>query len=224
MQSNLTHCGWPERDLVYIFSQPGFKYTDLVLRPVWLFICTTGNIINIILLRKIRTYQATFLVAVAAFDMIFMWTSLALCIIDQEDGASNTKNPSIWAFSLTCEFFGNVAVRCSDWVLIAFSVTRLLSITDPFGVAMSFTKCRMRILILCFLPIATASHIFSTVEYASQDSKMANGTWMRNWRHVEDTDAKLAAPLSVLVALPLINVIVIGILIKRRMLTTSDRG
>ncbi|XP_055328112.1 myb-like protein X isoform X2 [Paramacrobiotus metropolitanus] len=105
----------------------------------------------------------------------------------------------------------------------AFSITRLLSIIDPFGVATRFTKCRMRIVILCFIPFAAASNMFSVAEYATQDNKVATDTWIKNWRHVQDAGS-IAAPLSTFIAMLLINAIVIGILIKRRMLKTSETG
>ncbi|XP_055344448.1 uncharacterized protein LOC129592433 isoform X2 [Paramacrobiotus metropolitanus] len=220
MQHNVTHCGWPARNFPYVFSQPGLQYTDLVLRPIWLFICTTGNLINIILLRKLSTFQAIFLIAVAVFDIIFMWSwFIGTYITDHIE--DHITNPSFRGFLRISWFVGNVALLCSDWVLVAFSITRLLSIIDPFGVATRFTKCRMRIVILCLLPVAAASQMFTLVDYATQHTPMAHATWMKNWRRVQNTDATIAAPLSALIALPLINAAVIGILIKRRLLSRS---
>ncbi|XP_055344499.1 uncharacterized protein LOC129592478 [Paramacrobiotus metropolitanus] len=162
--------------------------------------------------------------AMAVFDMIFMWSFASYYVRDQI-GADSIHNPCIWAFLYTCEFFGNVAVQCSDWVLLAFSVTRLLSMLDPFGVATRFTQCRMRILVLCLIPLAAASHMYAMVEYATLQNQMANNnTWLENWSHIQNADARLVAPLSTLIALPLINAAVVGILIKRRMLHTSAAG
>ncbi|XP_055327769.1 uncharacterized protein LOC129580992 [Paramacrobiotus metropolitanus] len=222
MSQNATHCGWPERNFIYIYSQPGFKYTDSVLRPIWLLICTTGNIINIILLRKITTFQATFLVSVAAFDMIFMWSWFFAMYIRDRVGEYNIAGQAAWATLTSIEYFGNVAALCSDWTLLIFSLIRLLTVIDPFS-SIWYTKTKIRILITCIIPLAGIAKIYQMVDYGTQDKPAQNSTWLKQWRDVEDIGT-LAIPVGVFLAMLIINVLVLLILIKRRMLQPSATG
>ncbi|XP_055344463.1 uncharacterized protein LOC129592448 isoform X2 [Paramacrobiotus metropolitanus] len=122
--------------------------------------------------------------------MIFMW-SLFPGYIAAQVGQANIHTISVRRFIFTCLCIGTASMQCSDWVLVAFSLTRLLSVIDPFGMATRLTRCRMRIVVLCFIPLAVANNIFYMVDYATEDTRMANDTWVKNWRHLQNSDAEL---------------------------------
>ncbi|XP_055355769.1 uncharacterized protein LOC129601076 [Paramacrobiotus metropolitanus] len=221
-------CGWPERDFQYVYEADGFKYTELILHPIWLFICTVGNILNIVLLRKIHTFQAIFVTAVAHFDLLAMWGWLLRSIqvyvgyttpggIPSRSLNSNFSTEATRGFLVASEFFGNIGSWYSDWTLVAFSVTRLLFTIDPLRWRLSISRKQVVIAILCFLPLACTVALYPVVEYVTRDDKVATITWVGNWRQIQMIGAAIDALSSFLIIF-VANMVIALILFKRQMM------
>ncbi|XP_055352936.1 uncharacterized protein LOC129598876 [Paramacrobiotus metropolitanus] len=197
VSANETYCPWPERHFQYVWESTGFKYTEYILHPIWLFICTVGNILTIMLLGRMHTFQTTFITAIAYFDLLTMWgwIVLSLQVYVGYSSAGDDLLPSRAYFNITSvptravlvtsEFLGNVGSGCSDWVLALFSVARLLYAMDPFR-PRAVCTAKARAAVLCLIPPAVMCSIFPLIEFAyTHDYGLKPPPdWIREWKQV----------------------------------------
>ncbi|XP_055355770.1 uncharacterized protein LOC129601077 [Paramacrobiotus metropolitanus] len=231
---NGTGCAWPERNFQYIYQFDEFKYTELILHPIWLFLCTVGEVLNIILLRKVETFQAMFVTAVAHFDLLAMWGFL-LRSLQVYFGLTNKDEVAIWgiennvtsdslkAFLVSCQFIGNIGTWYSDWILVGFSITRLMFTIDPIRWRLFITRKQIRIAILCCFPLISALSFYPIIEFITLHDSAAQASWAGKWRQFNFVSAGVGAFASFLLIL-ITNMIIAMILCRRHRNFRVDVG
>ncbi|XP_055330738.1 uncharacterized protein LOC129583065 [Paramacrobiotus metropolitanus] len=173
-----TACGWPDRNESIVFNNPDVIYADQVLRPLWMFLCTTGNVLNIALLHSIHTYQTVFLVGLAWFDLTCMWAWFSLYI-----GGFIWRGDALPTFIRVLAAVGNTIAQCSDWTLLAFSFTRVLCTIFPLKARSWFTIGRARIILVVILVLSTATWLFDLVSSVAFPTNLTEH-WQIEWLNV----------------------------------------
>ncbi|XP_055330768.1 uncharacterized protein LOC129583086 [Paramacrobiotus metropolitanus] len=211
-----TTCGWPDRDVSVDFNNPDVIYADQVIRPMWMFLCTTGNILNVVLLHRILTYQKVFLVGMAWFDLTCMWAWFGLYI-----GGFVWKGHAMPPLIRIITAVGNTLAQCSDWTLLAFSITRVLCTIFPLKARALFTVFRARVVLVVILVPATATFLYDFVSV----SFPANATdqWQTEWTtvHIKGT---AFAELITFFAIFASNIFVIGFIKIQHIQQQLDRS
>lgn len=69
--------------------------------------------------------------------------------------------------------------------LVVFTVTRVICLVDPFGIAPLLTQTLARILITILTILAVPTNLYSIFEYATQ-GKPAAKSWITKWRDLQD--------------------------------------
>ncbi|XP_055339416.1 probable G-protein coupled receptor 139 [Paramacrobiotus metropolitanus] len=166
-------CGWtPLQQSNNTDAADLFIQVDLVLFPFFLGLSTFGNILNLIVLLREKSFggKNAYLVSIAIIDTIYMWCALWSYTINYDqvlhDGA---LRPSLKAafdrVAGLVMFLQETAVFSSSWLIIAFSMERLLAIRFPLRYLTGSNLKRTAIIIATIIAVAVLLTCFRLVDY-----------------------------------------------------------
>lgn len=79
--------------------------------------------------------------------------------------------------------------------LVVFTVTRVVCLIDPFGVAPLLTQTLARILVAILIIMAVPAYLFLLFEYGTQDTPSAK-PWITRWRDIQEIASVRTVPLK----------------------------
>ncbi|OQV25029.1 hypothetical protein BV898_01236 [Hypsibius exemplaris] len=215
------------------YTDAQFKESYMVLfcvYPILLAICTIGNVINLtILLKEIPkgpTNVYMTVVAVACLFVLWLWFPVYLSslyvILDN-------KSTLLYNYKTYHEYEGirmwgkDTALITADWVLIAFSMTRLMAVVQPFSFKAFQTAKAARIISFILLCLAALFMLVDVVEYYSRKypylgsvAKKNRPPWLKTWYETLQVPAEVANTLLKFVALIVINGTMLVVLNRQR--------
>ncbi|XP_055348121.1 uncharacterized protein LOC129595218 isoform X1 [Paramacrobiotus metropolitanus] len=130
-------CQRPLLNIALISEHP-VKYAYLAIYPILLALCTIGNLLTIAMLRERnvrcnkRSSTDIYLVALAVSDICAVWSQL----LDYSSLIDAAVVDPYFKFFLSgaiggAAFVGEIFINFSDWILISFTVERLLAVVLP---------------------------------------------------------------------------------------------
>ena len=145
----------------------------LIMRPILLFFGTVGNIMSLIVWRRIRRGQeshggssaSTFLVmALAVADLSVLWVSLFYGWLRTITNVDYKDHSSILCKGHT--FLRYTCIHVAAWIVVAFTVQRALAVCIPFRVKSICTVKNSKILLVCIIISMAGFHaqFFWTVD------------------------------------------------------------
>ncbi|XP_055347680.1 probable G-protein coupled receptor B0563.6 [Paramacrobiotus metropolitanus] len=214
---------WAQRDqanLVFI-----------TLYPVLLAACTIGNVLNLILLisAKRQTTTNLYMIAAAVADLVVLWMFLPPYLWNTSVifhlPYYNKKNFAILSAVLPhIILIQDIFVHMCDWVLIAFSLERLLAISRPFTFkrAKRATTAQVVIVLLLLFSIVfnSGSILREWYLWRYNLTPAMLPTWLKQWTESQNI-AEVAATFVKFFGLLCINVLAINALYRQQ---RSDIG
>ncbi|XP_055348091.1 uncharacterized protein LOC129595189 [Paramacrobiotus metropolitanus] len=209
------------------------KYAVIVMYPVSLLLCTMGNILNIIILRRENVVRRgkrwsaeIYLIALAVADMGVLWSQLSLQLSQIDVLANHPKFSTLLNGSIGLStFLTDTFINSSDWLLIVFSIERLLAIASPLRYGRIVNRQRTIIIVVSVFCLGMSASAFNLYDYywfyANEDPRCP--AWLtvksplhEDWNQVQRFFV-VAQPLINFLAILVINTIVaMHLLIQRR--------
>ncbi|XP_055348019.1 somatostatin receptor type 5-like isoform X2 [Paramacrobiotus metropolitanus] len=166
----------------------------VVCYPFLLTLCTIGNGLNLIVLlrEKKKTNANCFMTAMAVGDLVFMWSRLLrynqltsrILQISYNFEATLAVYPYIYYAQKWSQFL-------SDWVLIAFSLERLIAVVSPLRFMWLLRPFIARCAIVCLFVLAGVfqAERFATEYFRYNFNSLSPRNfpkWLRQWRDIID--------------------------------------
>ncbi|KAL8562140.1 hypothetical protein ACOMHN_041975 [Nucella lapillus] len=156
-----------------------FYYATLVLQKVWpsIILClgTIGNVMTIIIMRRLKSDDSTiniYFAAIAGVDLVYLWTIVLNQVLQYNIGYDIKAIHGVFCKVFTWLYTGGGTVSC--WYLVCMTVHRAMSVVWPHRVNVLCTR-RTVLLMLSAVTVCIAllySHYLIGLDIVSQD----NGT------------------------------------------------
>ncbi|XP_055346569.1 probable G-protein coupled receptor B0563.6 [Paramacrobiotus metropolitanus] len=161
----------------------------VVCYPILLTVCTIGNILNLIVLIGYKKKCTTncYMMAMAIADIVFSWSNLPKYNALTSQVLQRPYNVAVSrAVHPYVIFAKHWSMIYCDWVLIAFSLERLLAVLIPLRVKWLLRPRTARIIIvaLFFLAVIFAMERFvlEYIRYTYNDFP----PWIKRWNEIEN--------------------------------------
>ncbi|OQV22656.1 hypothetical protein BV898_03481 [Hypsibius exemplaris] len=207
-------------------------YVPLILYPVLLIVCTVGNIINVLVLSrftKIRIKEVL-LIGLAVSDTFIMWLALPR-YIDHHGGVFGLHDKPDYPLFLLNGFgfftwMHYTFYYVSDWVLLIFSLERLMAFRYPHHHRRIRSRLNWTALLLVAVTVLSSllclEHLvwyYHWLPNREQDSYEAP-LWLTNWDAMQ-TRADIVFPVLTAACLLVINTSLL-VYLKRRLLFSAS--
>ncbi|XP_055348123.1 uncharacterized protein LOC129595218 isoform X2 [Paramacrobiotus metropolitanus] len=179
-------CQRPLLNIALISEHP-VKYAYLAIYPILLALCTIGNLLTIAMLRERnvrcnkRSSTDIYLVALAVSDICAVWSQL----LDYSSLIDAAVVDPYFKFFLSgaiggAAFVGEIFINFSDWILISFTVERLLAVVLPLqdGRIVS-RKCTLST-VCCLFALAVLAAAYNLPRFYNPQKCKNDGVRYRN--------------------------------------------
>ncbi|XP_055344742.1 uncharacterized protein LOC129592676 [Paramacrobiotus metropolitanus] len=166
---------------------------EAVSYPILLVLCTIGNGLNLVVLisEKRKTSMNCYMTAEAIADLVLLWSMLPQFIwntsVNFKLPYKNPGNKAIVAMVVPyVVWIRETFLHLCDWVLIVFSLERLLAITQPFSTKRLQAAATARLIIVALFFFSSVFSVcnFVTGWYNWKYSQTPG--WLQNWSDVQD--------------------------------------
>ncbi|OQV23688.1 hypothetical protein BV898_02426 [Hypsibius exemplaris] len=160
-------CGRQSVNVTAIQLHPA-RYAVLVTYPIFLLICTVGNLLTLIVLGRetTKSVKRIYLMSLACSDFCFMWSQFFPYLSNY---ATITSNPGAKLFldriSGSCTFFQEMLITSSDWILVAFSIERFFAVVFPLYYNIFVSKRRATAVVLVVFLLAGLYAMYNLFDY-----------------------------------------------------------
>ncbi|OQV25027.1 hypothetical protein BV898_01234 [Hypsibius exemplaris] len=201
--SSVMYCPYTEAQFL------GSYMMEFCVYPILLTVCTVGNVINLTILLKESPKGSTnvYMTAVAVASLFVLWLWFPVYLANLYTLLDN-KSTLLYNYKTYHEYEGirvwgkDTAMATADWILLAFSLTRLLAVIRPFSFKALQTAKAAGIISFVLLGLAGLFTMVNVAEYYSRKYPYLNSTarknrpqWAKNWYETLQVPAEVANTL-----------------------------
>ncbi|XP_055347776.1 probable G-protein coupled receptor B0563.6 [Paramacrobiotus metropolitanus] len=206
-------------------------FVFIALYPVLLAACTIGNVLNLIVLISAKRQNTTnsYMIAVAVADLVvlwvffppYLWNTSATLHLPYYNKKNYATTLAVLPHMISIQ---DIFIQMCDWVLVAFSLERLLAISRPltFKWVQRATTARIVIVLLLLFSIVfnSGNLVSNWYLWRYQLTPAALPIWLKHWAETQNV-AEVVISFLKFFGLLGINVLVINALRRQQ---RSDIG
>ncbi|XP_055348090.1 probable G-protein coupled receptor frpr-1 [Paramacrobiotus metropolitanus] len=228
------NCHRPLKNVTLISEHP-IKYAYIAIYPTLLALCTIGNLLTIAILRKQngrrnkRWSADVYLVALAISDICAVWGQLVYFSSTIDAAIADPYYKSFLSgASGGIAFFADVFINFSDWILISFTVERLLAVVLPLQYGRLVSRKRTFFTVCCLFVLAVLAVVYNLYDYYYfyfWDDPRCPSTFLpfpvvlKNWRSAQKYFTIIVPVLNFAIILTLNSIVAVCLCRQRRFRT-----